>query len=161
MIDLLIDELNNRISSNLTYYKALFGLAELITLDSKEFPAIYTKNEFVKVTDFDKQLGTIWYRLNGDISVSQVEDEAIDYLIEKSYPIRLVSVIKKSIIKDCKENYIDTFIADNIQKAITGSYNQFAMANRIELVYVNVNNISINRNRILTTEIKSDTLKSC
>lgn len=160
MIELVIDYLNTKIKSDLGYYKNTFGLCEIINKEESEFPAFYDKGEYKKVIDFDKQFSTLYYRINGAIQTTTIEDELPVYLQQKNYPIRLVSVVRKNILKNCNNNeYIDDLISNNISNVIVGSYNQFARDNKLESLYVNTSSISLDRKSILSNELKIKELK--
>ena len=160
MIELVIDYLNNKISTELGYYKNTFGLCEIINKEESEFPAFYNKGDYKKVLDFDKQFSTLYYRINGAIQTITIEDELPIYLQQKNYPIKIVSVVRKNILKNQKNNeYIDDLISSNLSNVIIGSYSQFARDNKLESLFVNTSSISLDRKSILSNELKIKELK--
>jgi hypothetical protein len=68
MLEVLLTDINTKLSA-MNIFSTVFGLCEIITKDGVSFPAQYCNNEWKQVSDFDKNNGTIYHRLTGQISI--------------------------------------------------------------------------------------------
>jgi hypothetical protein len=160
MIESLITYLNTNFAE-LKYYKNIFGLCEIIKKEDSEFPAYREKTTYKNVSDFDKQVGTIYYRLNGTVTNEVIEDEDILQLERRTFPLRLVSVVKRKELACCfsQSSYQDIELAEQLARIINTSYSQFAKDNKYEFVDVELVNYSTDRNTIINSEFKIKSIK--
>lgn len=112
MLEILISYLNSRITST-GYINSVMCLAEIIDKGEQSYPAIYVKNDYVRI-DLDKKGSLSYWRKNGDVSYSENENSSkvgqIEYVT--SVPLKLVCFIKK-------DNTLNSpYFADNIVEAM-------------------------------------------
>jgi hypothetical protein len=149
MIESVISHINTQIET-LNIHSRLFGLCEIIKKVEKSFPAEFCKGEYKQVSDFDKG-GTVYHRIIGDISTEESDkDTAVscDPFYEKTYPMKIVSIVKKR-----NNAYSDLKISDDLIKKIAFSNNKtLRTALFADQVSSTIKNISLDRDQILSTE---------
>jgi hypothetical protein len=156
MLEAIIPHINSRIET-LGLFNTRFGLCDIISKEGKTFPAEYCKGVYKQVSEFDLHKGTVYHRLNGNISKQEEEEESTvscDPFYITTFPIRTVVCIKKEHIKGIgNDAYLENKIAQNISNVISETNNKSL---RIELhadsVSIEVNEISTNRDEIFREE---------
>lgn len=125
MLKEVIENINTVLISSGMFNKA-YGLCEIIEKDTKKFPAEYCLNKYIQVSDFSNYSGIVYHRLDGDITISQEEDETegCSDMSTKTYPCLLVACVKKDLFKNSKNDaYIDLSIIENIESLISNQSN--------------------------------------
>jgi hypothetical protein len=149
MIDQVITYLNTQIESA-DLYTRFYGLCEKITKDGKMFPAEFRYGQYNQVSDFDKG-GTVYHRLIGDVDVNESDEEnpvGCDPFHEKTYPMRLVAVVKKR-----NTAYTDINLSNDLSNTIVFSNNKtLRTALSADNVSVEVTGISTDREKIFKEE---------
>lgn len=125
MLKQVVEHINELITSSGMIEKA-YGLCDIIEKDGKKFPAEYCLNKYVQVSDFDKYKGLCYHRIDGDVSISQGEDESYgcDVLSSKTYPIILIIGVKKDLfLNDKNDAYVELSIIENLESLISSQNN--------------------------------------
>lgn len=114
MIDVVIEYLNQKISST-KYFIEVLGLANRIEKEGMVYPAIYIGNEYSRI-DLDKFSSVSYWRLNGDVGVSERESpDTIGKEYTTSIPLKFVGFRKK----DSAMN--DAYFANKLIQGIIAS----------------------------------------
>lgn len=111
MIKDIVDYLNTKLNT-LGYFDSILCLAEKIEKEDKQYPAIYTNNEYVPI-NLDDVSSTTYWRKNGDVSFSPQNNETgvgIQYV--GTIPLKLVFFKRK------EAKFNDQYFTDNICLAI-------------------------------------------
>lgn len=156
MLNQLITHVNNKIDS-LNLFDRIHGLCHQIVNDGKTFPAEYCKGEYKQVSDFDKNKGTVYHRLTGNVSTSELEDESVSYdpFYRRSFPVRTVAVIKKKLLPIDNDAYIESRVAQDFLGVIASTNNKILRsALGVDSVAFEVTNIITDRDRIFSDEYK-------
>lgn len=140
MLKNIIDQLNVLLLAT-NYFEQLYCLAELVK-DGKgdTRPLLYdTKGEFVQVNNFDFYNGMGYWRKNGDVNISVVDDErqvtACATILEYQFPLKFVCCIPKDKLP-IDDQYTDDGIANEMLIALSGNNNTIKTA--INAIKVNV-----------------------
>jgi len=156
MLNQLITHVNNKIDS-LSLFDKIHGLCHQITKDDKTFPAEYCKGEYKQVSDFDKNKGTVYHRLIGNIITSELEEESVSYdpFYQRTFPIRTVAVIKKKSLPINNDAYIESRVAQDFLGVIAATNNKtLRAAIGVDAVSFEVTNIITDRDKIFNDEYK-------
>lgn len=153
MIELIIPYINTRIET-LNLFSRRIGLCDVIKKGEASFPAEYCEGEYKQVSDFDQETGTVYHRLTGDISSAELDEEntvSCTPFIDRTYPTRLVAVIKKSELNA----YSDSQMAEFISNAIAFRNNKsLCISSGADTISVEVKSISTDREKIFSEEYK-------
>lgn len=130
----IVDYINSKISE-LNLFNSTYGIAELVEVDGKTFPAIYKNKSFIPVSDFKES--QVYHRLTGNISINEVDSSVngCDIAIEKNYPMRAVFYIDREACYSSYEN--ELLLSESIEKLISFSSNK-PMENELKLLNVSV-----------------------
>lgn len=115
MLNTIIVTINTRIST-LNLFEQVYGLCNQITKEDKKFPAQYCNGEYKQVSDFDLHKGIVYHRQTGAISLDQIEEESIsdnDPFYQRTFPLRVVAVIKKSLLPIENDAYMESRVAQD------------------------------------------------
>lgn len=155
MLKEVIENINSILIASGMFEKA-YGLCEIIEKDKLKYPAQWCLGKYEQVSDFDHYKGLLYHRLNGNISVSQSEDqsESCDTFSEKTYQCVLVAGVKKGLFKNTNnDGYIELSIIENIESLIS-SQNIVSVSKLLKADYVTleVKDFSYNRYDIFKKE---------
>jgi hypothetical protein len=157
MLEVLLTDINTKLSA-MNIFSTVFGLCEIITKDGVSFPAQYCNNEWKQVSDFDKNNGTIYHRLTGQISISQDDEESTsgcDIYTTRDYPMKMVVCVKKNIYSD-NDAFVEQRIAENIQSVIEDVDSKaLRQALSADQIRVSVRNINVLRDSVFSLEYKN------
>lgn len=164
MIEEVIKYINALILQELTYYKSTNGLCELIQKDGKTFPAKYCNNQYDSVYNVDRHQNSIYHRLNGNVSIVQVEESETTgcwLYLRKTYPIKAVTIVNKNVLTlKLNDNYIDLKVAENLVYLLSAkTISQLAKQLKLQNIAIDVKSISVNRDTIWSTEFKGNPMK--
>jgi len=160
MTEVIVDYINSRIQSEFPYFEERKKLCEIIQEQNADgefisYPAEYFTNGEYKQIDLDFYNGIIYYRMNGDTSISEVEDDYVsgcDMMLEVKYPMRLVGSIKKDVFND-DDAYTDMQLAENISSIINTTSNRtIQQTYKLEQFKINVTSLNTNRAAIIGDE---------
>lgn len=135
----------------------LKGLCELVKDDEKDFvaPAEYCADGTYKHIDFDAHKGLVYYRKNGDVSVSKVDESTTptcDIYESHTFPLKLVMYAPKDYY-DTDNAHIDDKLANNVKKAIqTSNDKTLNQTLKSSLASILVTDYTTDRNTVIGTE---------
>ena len=122
MIKEIIEHVNTQLET-LNFVKQTKGLCQTIKRQVKDeelaFPAEFCNGEYKSISDFDFKQGLAYHRLNGDVINEEQEDapSGCDIFVERSYPLKLVGVVKKSLV-GTKDQYTDVETTETVINTI-------------------------------------------
>lgn len=135
----------------------LKGLCELLPDPERDFvaPAEYCSDGNYEHIDFDKHKGVVYYRKNGDVSVSKLDESTTptcDIYESHTFPIKLVLYAPKDIY-DTDNAHIDDKLANNVKKAIqTSNDKTLNQTLKSSLASILVTDYTTDRNTVIGTE---------
>jgi hypothetical protein len=155
MLEKVLTEINTRLGT-LGIFSKIHGLCEIITESGISFPAEYCNNEYKQVSDFDRN-GVVYHRINGNVSVSQDDEESptgCGIYSTRTYPLKMVCCVKKSVYKD-NDAFVEQKIAENIQAIIEDVDNKELLQElNADQVRVSVTSINTLRDSVFSSEYK-------
>jgi hypothetical protein len=120
MLETIINFQNAKFE-NLSYFSRVFGRCETITVDNKFAPYHYIGNgEYIPVSDFDLYGGSIYWRKNGQVSISDISSTSLigsRKLVEVNMPMRIIVVVPKGKLSD-DDAYASERIANTLIRTI-------------------------------------------
>lgn len=162
MLKEVIENINSILIASGMFEKA-YSLCEIIEKDRLKYPAQWCLGKYEQVSDFDRHKGLLYHRLNGNVSISQSEDqsESCDTFSEKTYPCILVAGVKKDLFKNTKnDGYIELSVIENIESLIS-SQNIKSISRLLKADYVSleIKESSYNRYDIFKKEYSGIEMK--
>jgi hypothetical protein len=155
MLNIIIDTINTRIGG-LNLFDRIYGLCSKITRDKKTFPAEYCNGEYKQVSDFDLHKGIIYHRQTGEISLEEIEDEQIaanDPFYQRTYPMRVVAVIRKDLLGIDNDAYSESRVAQDFLSVIARTTNKALREElKVDSVIFEVESIGTDREDIFKEE---------
>jgi hypothetical protein len=155
MLNTIIDTINTRIEG-LNLFGQIYGLCSQITRDKKTFPAQYCNGEYKQVSDFDLHKGIIYHRQTGEISLEEIEEEQIaanDPFYQRTFPMRVVAVIKKDLLGIDNDAYSESRVAQDFLSVIARTNNKALRESlRVDSVVFEVESITTDREDIFKEE---------
>jgi hypothetical protein len=155
MLNTIIGTINTRIEG-LNLFGQIYGLCSQITRDKKTFPAQYCNGEYKQVSDFDLHKGIIYHRQTGEISLEEIEEEQIaanDPFYQRTFPMRVVAVIKKDLLGIDNDAYSESRVAQDFLSVIARTNNKALRESlRVDSVVFEVESITTDREDIFKEE---------
>jgi hypothetical protein len=155
MLNTIIDTINTRIEG-LNLFGQIYGLCSQITRDKKTFPAQYCNGEYKQVSDFDLHKGIVYHRQTGEISLEEIEEEQIaanDPFYQRTFPMRVVAVIKKDLLGIDNDAYSESRVAQDFLSVIARTNNKALRESlRVDSVVFEVESITTDREDIFKEE---------
>jgi len=122
MLNHIITYLNTRLATT-GYFTTMFEFVELKPQKDKPVaPMAYCNNEWIDVSNFDKANGTSYIRLRSAISITEKNNTHVsgETLLNISYPLRVVGVVKNSHLLD-NNSFRSINLAQDIAMAMTNT----------------------------------------
>jgi hypothetical protein len=155
MLNTIIGTINTRIEG-LNLFGQIYGLCSQITRDKKTFPAQYCNGEYKQVSDFDLHKGIVYHRQTGEISLEEIEEEQIaanDPFYQRTFPMRVVAVIKKDLLGIDNDAYSESRVAQDFLSVIARTNNKALRESlRVDSVVFEVESITTDREDIFKEE---------
>ncbi len=148
MLKSAIEYLNTIIDAT-DYVGTTYGLVVLVkkkdSTQNESFPAEYCGNSnYNEVTNFDQSNGSTYWRLRSEIQQTNVNSVSVSkHLTERTYPLRLVCVVKRSALSESNDNaYTEEKLSLSIQKELIGrekNLRSVMKADKVSVVFKGVN----------------------
>jgi hypothetical protein len=126
------------------------------TAEGYDYPFYYCSSGEYKPIDFDHSKAVIYMRQEGDMRISELEDEeaeACGYEQERIWPFRVIGWFPKSYY-DTDNAYIENKIAENVVKGI--SFNSIKALNaalKVNSVEIKPSKVTIDRMQVYRDEM--------
>ena len=153
MLEAIITYLAATFRNSMPYIQEVQELAEKISEERKEYPAIYcTNGDYEPISSKENYL---YFRKLGDASESEDFEDSVsgcDYLITRVYPMAAVAYIPKNILQT-DNKYIDDKISSNIANILKeANYATLETALKADDIYAEVRSIVTDRTRVWNEE---------
>ena len=153
MIKPTVEFINCQLFS-LGYFEKVYSLCEIITKGDKTFPAQYnSKGEYLQINNFDKYNGVSYIRKDGDISISEADDNlrACNNISNVSIPLKIVAIIPRKKI-DIDNNFSEELVAQTIIKSLITKSADFKISLSARSAKILVSSYSTDSIKILSEE---------
>ncbi len=153
MIEKVVKYLQTQVESA-SIFQEVLGLTELIEVDGKTFPLMYSNNKYLMDFKPNRFFGVGYFRKNGNVGFSSgdfPDYKPCNVPVSVSIPLKFIGTILKSKLK-CNDNYAGDNVAFYVAKKFEGINNIRTELNAKRVTY-EVGEYSTDGNEILSQEL--------